>query len=43
MWYEALAIFFSGFFLGMLVVALCAISRCADCRVIGQMFGAGET
>jgi hypothetical protein len=42
MWYEALAIFVAGFFFGAFVMALCSVARCADCRVIGQMFGVKE-
>jgi hypothetical protein len=39
MWYEFLLAFGVGFFLGAFVMALCAMARCADCKLIGQMWG----
>ena len=41
-WPYAVLIGFCGFFLGMFVVALCAIAKCADCKIIGQMWGMGK-
>ena len=42
MWWEYLLALGVGFFLGALVMALAAMSKCADCRTIAQLWGGGE-
>ena len=41
-WVYAVLIGVMGFFLGALVMSLAAMAKCADCRMIGQMFGKDE-
>ena len=41
-WPYAVLIGFTGFLLGALVMALCAMARCSDCETIGRIWRGGK-
>ena len=41
-WPYAVLIGFTGFLLGAFVMALCAMARCNDCRIIGRIWNGGK-
>ena len=42
MWWIHVACFAAGFFLGALVLALCAIAKCSDCEIIARIWRGGK-
>lgn len=41
-WVYAVLIGIVGFFLGALVLSLCAIARCNECRIVNRIINGGK-